>query len=132
MKTVLDLLYRAGERRDYLCEGELGVTTADSVILATGGAGQVYDTTTNSTAGTGDGYALGYKAGAQLIDICPVPPDRGRDPLRFPRKADHRSGERGRGALRANVIQHARITVGKCVIFRYVHVGIEAGDALLT
>ena len=50
-------------------EGELGVTTADSVILATGGAGQVYDTTTNSTAGTGDGYALGYKAGAQLIDM---------------------------------------------------------------
>lgn len=70
--TVLDLLYD-GERVNgaITCdrEGELGVITADAVILATGGAGQVYDTTTNSTAGTGDGYALGYKAGAQLIDM---------------------------------------------------------------
>ena len=70
--TVLDLLYD-GERVSgaITCdrEGELGVITADAVILATGGAGQVYDTTTNSTAGTGDGYALGYKAGAQLIDM---------------------------------------------------------------
>ncbi len=70
--TVLDLL-SDGERVTgaITCdrEGELGVITADSVILATGGAGQVYDTTTNSTAGTGDGYALGYKAGAQLIDM---------------------------------------------------------------
>ncbi len=70
--TLLDLL-SDGERVTgaITCdrEGELGVITADSVILATGGAGQVYDTTTNSTAGTGDGYALGYKAGAQLIDM---------------------------------------------------------------
>lgn len=70
--TVLDLL-TDGERVNgaVTCdwEGELGVITADAVILATGGAGQVYDTTTNSTAGTGDGYALGYRAGAQLIDM---------------------------------------------------------------
>ena len=49
--------------------GELGVITADAVILATGGAGQLYDVTTNSTAGTGDGYALGFNAGAKLIDM---------------------------------------------------------------
>jgi len=49
--------------------GELGVITADAVILATGGAGQLYDVTTNSTAGTGDGYALGFRAGAKLIDM---------------------------------------------------------------
>lgn len=49
--------------------GELGLVTADAVILATGGAGQLYDVTTNSTAGTGDGYALGYRAGAKLIDM---------------------------------------------------------------
>lgn len=70
--TVLDLL-TDGERVNgaITCdrEGELGVITADAVVLATGGAGQVYDTTTNSTAGTGDGYALGYRAGAQLIDM---------------------------------------------------------------
>ncbi|HJJ90371.1 MAG TPA: fumarate reductase subunit A [Methanocorpusculum sp.] len=50
-------------------DGELGIITADAVILATGGAGQVYDITTNSSAGTGDGYALGYRAGAELIDM---------------------------------------------------------------
>ncbi|MDR0438628.1 MAG: fumarate reductase subunit A [Methanocalculaceae archaeon] len=50
-------------------EGELGTITADAVVLATGGAGQIYDMTTNSTAGTGDGYALGYRAGAELIDM---------------------------------------------------------------
>ena len=49
--------------------GELGIVTADAVILATGGAGQLYDVTTNSTAGTGDGYALGFNAGAKLIDM---------------------------------------------------------------
>lgn len=70
--TVIDLL----KNGDTVCgavtcdrEGELGVITADAVVLATGGAGQVYDTTTNSTAGTGDGYALGYRAGAELIDM---------------------------------------------------------------
>ena len=70
--TVLDLL-SDGEKVNgaITCdrEGNLGLITADAVILATGGAGQVYDTTTNSTAGTGDGYALGYRAGAQLIDM---------------------------------------------------------------
>ena len=70
--TVLDLL-SDGEKVNgaITCdrEGNLGLITADAVVLATGGAGQVYDTTTNSTAGTGDGYALGYLAGAQLIDM---------------------------------------------------------------
>ena len=70
--TVLDLL-SDGEKVNgaITCdrEGNLGLITADAVILATGGAGQIYDTTTNSTAGTGDGYALGYRAGAQLIDM---------------------------------------------------------------
>ena len=50
-------------------DGEIGAIAADAVVLATGGAGQIYDITTNSTAGTGDGYALGYRAGAELIDM---------------------------------------------------------------
>ncbi len=70
--TVIDLL-KDGDTVSgaIICdrEGELGIITADAVVLATGGAGQVYDTTTNSTAGTGDGYALGYRAGAELIDM---------------------------------------------------------------
>jgi fumarate reductase (CoM/CoB) subunit A len=50
-------------------DGNAGMIHADAVVLATGGGGQIYDTTTNSTAGTGDGYALGYRAGAELIDM---------------------------------------------------------------
>jgi fumarate reductase (CoM/CoB) subunit A len=50
-------------------DGEIGAIAADAVVLATGGAGQIYDITTNSTGGTGDGYALGYRAGAELIDM---------------------------------------------------------------
>jgi len=49
--------------------GTFDYITADAVVLATGGAGQLYSVTTNSTAGTGDGYALGYRAGAKLIDM---------------------------------------------------------------
>ena len=70
--TVIDLLKDGNTVSGAITcdrEGELGVITADAVVLATGGAGQVYDTTTNSTAGTGDGYALGYRAGAEIIDM---------------------------------------------------------------
>ena len=49
--------------------GVFDIITADAVVLATGGAGQLYSVTTNSTAGTGDGYALGFRAGARLIDM---------------------------------------------------------------
>ncbi|HJJ54921.1 MAG TPA: FAD-binding protein, partial [Methanocorpusculum sp.] len=49
--------------------GTISAILADAVVLATGGAGQIYPITTNSTAGTGDGYALAYRAGAKLIDM---------------------------------------------------------------
>ena len=39
------------------------------VILATGGAGQLYRTTTNPEVATGDGIALAFEAGAEIIDI---------------------------------------------------------------
>lgn len=42
---------------------------ADATVLATGGGTQVYDVSTNSAAGTGDGYAIAYRAGAELIDM---------------------------------------------------------------
>ena len=50
-------------------EGRLGVYLADAVVLATGGGTRVYDISTNSSSGTGDGYALGYRAGAEVIDM---------------------------------------------------------------
>jgi len=45
------------------------IINAKAVILATGGAGNLYSLTTNPPDVTGDGYALAYKAGAQLQDM---------------------------------------------------------------
>jgi L-aspartate oxidase len=42
---------------------------ADAVILASGGAGQLYLHTTNPSVATGDGVAMALRAGAQLADI---------------------------------------------------------------
>jgi fumarate reductase (CoM/CoB) subunit A len=49
--------------------GNLVILKADSTILATGGGTKVYDISTNSSSGTGDGYAIGFRAGAELIDM---------------------------------------------------------------
>ncbi len=43
--------------------------TAKSVILASGGAGQCFQPTTNALICTGDGIAQAYKAGAPLMDM---------------------------------------------------------------
>lgn len=40
-----------------------------NLILATGGAGQLYKFTTNSDVATGDGVALAFSAGAEITDI---------------------------------------------------------------
>ena len=42
---------------------------ADAVILASGGAGQLYLHTTNPGVATGDGVAMALRAGAQLADL---------------------------------------------------------------
>jgi L-aspartate oxidase len=42
---------------------------ADAVVLASGGAGQLYPYTTNPTVATGDGVAIALRAGAQLADV---------------------------------------------------------------
>lgn len=42
---------------------------ASAIILATGGLGQLYKYTTNPVGATGDGFALAYKAGADLQDM---------------------------------------------------------------
>ena len=43
--------------------------SARAVLIATGGAGQVYSDTTNPAVATGDGIALAAAAGAQLADM---------------------------------------------------------------
>jgi L-aspartate oxidase len=42
---------------------------ARTVVLATGGLGQVFARTTNPKVATGDGIALAYRAGARLVDM---------------------------------------------------------------
>lgn len=39
------------------------------LILATGGCGQLYRVSTNPTVATADGVALGYRAGAEVMDM---------------------------------------------------------------
>jgi succinate dehydrogenase / fumarate reductase, flavoprotein subunit len=45
------------------------VFPAKAVILATGGIGKAYEITSNSWEYSGDGQALAYRAGAELIDM---------------------------------------------------------------
>jgi succinate dehydrogenase / fumarate reductase flavoprotein subunit len=52
-----------------LATGKLHVFHAKAVLLATGGAGKIFKTTSNAFAGTGDGMAIAYRAGAPLEDM---------------------------------------------------------------
>ena len=49
--------------------GRLEALAAKSVILATGGAGQVFKPTTNALICTGDGISLAYRIGCPLMDM---------------------------------------------------------------
>jgi succinate dehydrogenase flavoprotein subunit len=49
--------------------GRFKIFSAGAIVLATGGAGRAYQITSNSWEGTGDGHALAYDAGAELMDM---------------------------------------------------------------
>jgi succinate dehydrogenase / fumarate reductase flavoprotein subunit len=50
-------------------DGKFVVIRAGATILATGGWGRMYRYTSNSWEGTGDGAAMAYNAGAELLDM---------------------------------------------------------------
>src|SRR5436190_10622295 len=49
--------------------GRFHLFRAKAVVLATGGIGRAFKITSNSWEYTGDGHALAYQAGAELIDM---------------------------------------------------------------
>jgi L-aspartate oxidase len=49
--------------------GRTVLLRARAVVLATGGAGQAYLETTNPPQATGDGMAMAYRAGAEMMDM---------------------------------------------------------------
>ena len=83
--------------------GERAAAYARAVLLTTGGAGQVFSHTTNPPVATGDGVAMSYRAGAEMMDL---------EFYQFHPTAFHRSGAprflitealRGEGAVLRNV-----------------------------
>ncbi|MDD5121963.1 MAG: L-aspartate oxidase [Dehalococcoidales bacterium] len=70
---VCEIVTRDGEAQGVKiignCPGETRQFDARFIILATGGAGQLYRLTTNPEVATGDGVALAFKAGARVKDI---------------------------------------------------------------
>ncbi|MBB5939403.1 L-aspartate oxidase [Streptomyces zagrosensis] len=74
---VLDLLTdakgcAAGVTLHVMGEGQrdgVGAVRARTVVLATGGMGQVFSATTNPAVSTGDGVALALRAGAEVSDL---------------------------------------------------------------
>jgi L-aspartate oxidase len=45
------------------------IASASATLIASGGAGQVYRETTNPPVATGDGFSIGFRAGALLRDM---------------------------------------------------------------
>ncbi len=52
-----------------LKDGKIAALFAKAIILTTGGAGQLFSRTTNPEVATGDGMAIGFRAGASLEDM---------------------------------------------------------------
>jgi L-aspartate oxidase len=85
--------------RALAADGRVHEVRATHVLMATGGAGQLYAVTTNPGESTGDGVAMGLRAGVAVADIefCQFHPTALHDP-RMPRPLLSEA-LRGHGAL---------------------------------
>ncbi len=69
---IREILVAEGRVRGVLTEcpaGGLGSIAAHAIVLATGGAGQLFARTTNPPTATGEGVALAAQAGAAVADL---------------------------------------------------------------
>ena len=74
MECTISHLLKEGERISgafgyWRKTGVCVVFHAKAVVLATGGIGKTYGVTSNSWEYTGDGQAMAYRAGAELMDM---------------------------------------------------------------
>ena len=68
-KLLMDAGRVAGAFAYWRENGRFVVFKAKAVVIATGGIGKAYPVTSNSWEYTGDGMALAYEAGAELMDL---------------------------------------------------------------
>jgi fumarate reductase (CoM/CoB) subunit A len=69
LRLLMDEGQVAGAVGMNLFKAEMVGFKAKTIILATGGAGNIYPFTTNPADVTGDGYALALRSGAELVDM---------------------------------------------------------------
>lgn len=81
---------------------DVGQILAGAVVLATGGFGQAYDTTTNPAESTGDGVALAARAGAEIVDI---------EFVQFHPTVVYQAGRRGQCPLISEAVRGAGATI---------------------
>jgi L-aspartate oxidase len=81
---------------------DVGVIFARAVIIATGGLGQVFSSSTNPTESTGDGVALAARAGAAVSNV---------EFIQFHPTVLYTAGQRGQSHLITEAIRGAGATI---------------------
>lgn len=68
---AVDLVVEAGQVQGLIAEKDqrLSFIAAKAIVLATGGAGYIYESTSNTSDLTGDGYGMAIRAGLELQDM---------------------------------------------------------------